>query len=191
MPIALRCGCGRKFSVAEDHPGTKVRCPTCADLVDLPGRAEKVQGYALAQFRKCPHCKREWPGEPVVCIGCGWNFQTGKQMKTLHQVKTEEFRLGWGEKATFMRDQRGKVTLTLTSWHFFFFKRSRTYRLSDYNVICTDYTVGSDDVPDIYSVDIEGPGARTVNVYTGPSDNLMREIIAALEEWGQFEVKRR
>jgi hypothetical protein len=52
MPIAVRCACGRKFKVADEHAGKRGQCPACGKklVVPMPDKAAapvaKVKGVA-------------------------------------------------------------------------------------------------------------------------------------------------
>ncbi len=36
MPIEFKCNCGRRLRVADDHAGTRARCPACKAVVPVP-----------------------------------------------------------------------------------------------------------------------------------------------------------
>jgi hypothetical protein len=36
MPIEVRCACGRKSSVADEHAGKKAKCPACGVVTTVP-----------------------------------------------------------------------------------------------------------------------------------------------------------
>src|SRR5262245_60981996 len=147
MPIDLQCDCGKRLSVGDYQAGRKVRCPACQELLDVPGEADE-RGYRVEHVNKCPQCKREWPSETVVCVECGYNFQTGKRMRTVHGIKTLELR-GANNRATLMRDRHGVVTLTMTTRFLFWTISKQVYRLDDFDAIYTDYSQGDEDSPEI------------------------------------------
>src|SRR5262249_1236436 len=83
MSIACECTCGKSFKAKDSKAGKRVQCPACGKAVRVPDEeAEVSAGYGMEAYRKCPHCKREWPEETVVCVECGYNFETGKRMRT-------------------------------------------------------------------------------------------------------------
>lgn len=191
MPINLNCGCGKKFIVGDDHPGRKVRCPACQDLLDLPGaNPEQEQGYALAAVRKCPHCKREWPGQTVLCVECGHNFETGQRLRTLHTFKAVALP-GSGGCVFLQRNIDGVVTIATCCKFLFWTWGRRDYRLDSFTTIYTDYEA-SDNYEDAgpYSVHLEGPGGQRLCVYAGSSGRDFRQTIDLLDEWGTFQIRR-
>src|SRR5207245_1675133 len=94
MTIQVKCSCGKRLQVSDDEAGRKVRCPSCKDLVRVPGEAEEPAGFGVEQVRKCPNCKREWPLDAVVCIECGYNFETGRKMRTKYNIPDRVITLG-------------------------------------------------------------------------------------------------
>lgn len=36
MPITVACQCGKRYAVAEEKAGRKMRCPACAAIVEIP-----------------------------------------------------------------------------------------------------------------------------------------------------------
>lgn len=36
MPISVRCPCGKKYSVAEDKAGKRIRCKACGEIMEVP-----------------------------------------------------------------------------------------------------------------------------------------------------------
>ncbi|MCA1685715.1 MAG: hypothetical protein LC745_06950, partial [Planctomycetia bacterium] len=37
MAITVECGCGKRFAVRDEHAGKRIRCPTCKEVVSVPG----------------------------------------------------------------------------------------------------------------------------------------------------------
>lgn len=131
MPISTACpSCKKKFKVAEHLAGKKVNCPACKVVVPIPAAvavpddlqiempsAPKPQEDELAlsipgqdagpqaDLIRCPACGKDVEDGAVMCVSCGYNFQTKKSVKG-HQ---------------FTMTKPGKIYIgTMISGFFFF-----------------------------------------------------------------------
>lgn len=61
----------------------KVRCPRCDRefAVPPPPASDQVLGLAAEEDRACPECKAAVDPKAVLCVGCGYDFRTGKKLK--------------------------------------------------------------------------------------------------------------
>ena len=96
--IAARCPCGKAFHVPAGLAGKKVKCPACQQPVPigaaeppLPdglevggvgGLLDEVGFQKSAASHRCPECREDLAPEAILCIHCGYNLETGKQLKT-------------------------------------------------------------------------------------------------------------
>lgn len=86
MPITIKCDCGKKFAVGDQHAGKRVRCPGCKSVhsVVAPGGKAQSRGTAesikadaptLIRFRcecgKQMQAKVERAGSVIECPACG------------------------------------------------------------------------------------------------------------------------
>jgi hypothetical protein len=80
MPILVSCPCGKKFRVADEHAGKRIKCAGCGDPVTVPAEEEEAPARAaplptLVRF-ECPECgkamqaKSTFAGERVDCPRC-------------------------------------------------------------------------------------------------------------------------
>ena len=199
MAIELHCSCGKRLSVADEQAGRKVRCPTCQELLRVPGQAEE-DGYDLEESRKCPKCRREWPGDAVLCVACGYNFETGKKVERVYQILTRTVDIGVRWLGTYtrlliFRDRKGRTTLTIAKRFLFIPVGRRVIELKDYDSILTDVSLGYHDedggAPDIFYLDLEGPRKKPVRILKTSNEWKMREVIDTLQEMAQFQIKRK
>jgi hypothetical protein len=200
MAIPVECDCGKRFKVADDQAGRKARCPVCQEVVHVPGKAAREDGYGIEAARKCPSCKREWPEDAVVCIECGYNFETGKRMKTTYDQLERHFTfgvswLGTYNRVTILRDRKGKSSLIRSTRFLFIPLGSRVIELKGYNAVVVDVTLGHSDgensSPDVYYLDLEGPKKRPVRILKTTDEEGMHAVVDALKEAARLEIKRR
>jgi hypothetical protein len=115
MAIQVRCSCGKQVQAAGEQAGRNVRCPSCQRLLIVPGEPEEPRGYGVAQVRQCPGCNREWPLATVVCIDCGYNFETGRKMRTKYNSRGRVIDVGpsWlGKQSRAIGKDRRKLLST-------------------------------------------------------------------------------
>jgi hypothetical protein len=200
MPITVECSCGKRFQVADERAGHKVRCTVCQEVVAVPGRAEEAEaGYAVEDMRKCPRCKRKWPGETVLCVNCGYNFQTGRAVERAYDIANQVIDIGarWlgiYTRLHFFRGRKGETILTIRKKFLFIPAGTRTLDLRDYNAVLTDCTLGStgeDGGPDVYYLYLEGPRKRTTRILRTTNERAMLEVVDTIKELAGLAIKRR
>jgi predicted nucleic acid-binding Zn ribbon protein len=204
MPIVVKCGCGERFEVLEEYAGLKVRCDGCWALVVVPEARDNVEagdGYAVEQHRKCPGCRKELPADAVLCVRCGWDFRKGKRRQTTYDEVTRRWTsapslLGVTLHLTFVRDRRGRSTLTLRRrWFGTLPLGTRVLDLDDYRTVLVDCALGDDtgDTPvsDVYYLYLENRDGRQVRVFQDFDEFRMREVVDSLQELAKLTVKRR
>ncbi len=187
MSIEVHCECGKVLRVEERHAGKKVRCSQCQALVSIPEK-DNVQGYDLAAFVTCPQCDRHWEPGTAVCIDCGWNFRTGKPMKTKYRLIDRVLPgsyswFGFEHRLVLTRGQDGILKLKLFRKLFFIRRKTVSIKLADYQQIVTDYKVvdNGQTVTEEYRVDLEGVRRRSISVYRGSNQVTMKETIDMLQ----------
>ena len=112
MSIKARCtGCGAGFQAKDSLAGKRVKCPKCSQPITIgqptasKGRSEKsaakqasvaasaghnplldlldeVDVKPAVRGPVCPNCSNSMSQMAVVCVQCGYNIETGKQLKT-------------------------------------------------------------------------------------------------------------
>lgn len=95
--IYVTCECGRKIAAQADLAGKSTTCPTCRQMVKIPvpkaavsarvkdPLAELLEEVDLGRSRtgrRCPECRSDLQPDDILCIHCGFNTETGKQLKT-------------------------------------------------------------------------------------------------------------
>ena len=114
--ITVSCRCGKKFAAPPILAGKKVKCPACSAPLAIPGgtKPKQVAGAlddgggqtidaapdlmgelldeigleaAAAGNLLCPNCKAQMSAEAVLCVSCGFNVESGKQLRTESFVK--------------------------------------------------------------------------------------------------------
>ncbi len=58
MPITVKCECGGKFRVGDQHAGKKIKCPKCSNAVQVPDEAEEAAAEP-AGARKSTDAKKK------------------------------------------------------------------------------------------------------------------------------------
>ncbi len=105
MSIAVACKCGKKFAAKDELAGKTVRCPQCkqplkipatqsGQLADAATKPPPSGGGVASLFdevgfhvhedeaaQRCPACDAELSDHAVICVGCGYDLQTGKFVK--------------------------------------------------------------------------------------------------------------
>jgi len=196
MPIKVKCECGKRINVLDDHAGRQVRCPSCMSMVAVPGEADDEAGYATEQVRKCPGCKREWPVDTALCIDCGYNFETGRKMRTKYNIPDRVVDLGvtWlgcYTRYSVFRSSQGKPCLSISQKLFFLPLGTTTHDLSGYDAILTDFTPGDDEGGDTLHLELQGRGKRDVTIFSSSNEQVMKELIDLVSQAGRLEIKRK
>ncbi len=119
VPIRVTCSCGHTLSAPDKYRGKQVKCPKCHEALAIPAaKAQTVGGKgkppqadsALADLltevgfdkshgdRSCPNCKSPFEPEAVLCIGCGYNLESGKLLRTKRVETRDPFGLSKGKE---------------------------------------------------------------------------------------------
>ncbi|MBN1436481.1 MAG: hypothetical protein JW936_05365 [Sedimentisphaerales bacterium] len=87
---AFRCQCGKTFTWTPEKAGKHATCPGCKTQITIPQIQDTFepnrQSDAEPQTLHCPSCKNPLQPNAVVCIECGYNLKTGKQLTTKIKV---------------------------------------------------------------------------------------------------------
>ncbi|MBM3999295.1 MAG: hypothetical protein FJ297_07110 [Planctomycetes bacterium] len=118
MPITIACRCGQKLNVKDELAGKRVKCPKCGAALSIPGSDPSVAGSARGDARaapaskaahrrqddafdeiglilrgegeaECPSCRSAVPKNAVLCVNCGYNFQSGQRIQTLGKSQAD------------------------------------------------------------------------------------------------------
>jgi hypothetical protein len=81
MSVRLVChNCRRPLEPPADPELRFARCPKCGAHTSLPG-AEPQAAFGYAEpFKQCPECDKELPVNAVLCVRCGYNYETGRKV---------------------------------------------------------------------------------------------------------------
>lgn len=100
MPIVVQCSaCKKQFQAGDHLAGKQVKCPACQAVLVLPAsqQAAAPTGNSLDELLaeempqrhaglagqaevKCPGCGIPVREDAVLCVNCGYNFRTGRQI---------------------------------------------------------------------------------------------------------------
>ena len=84
MSIMIQClGCKEKYTLGNEHGGKSLSCK-CGQKLSIPGPAEDG-----SDIKECPSCKNVGAPERVLCVECGYNFQTGRKVSAPSAVEEE------------------------------------------------------------------------------------------------------
>ncbi len=92
MPIKVVCQCGASFAAKDELAGKAVRCPKCKQPLKIPAPAAArtvapagglddlfdEAGIAAKKGPSCPKCNAELKPNAILCVACGFEFQTGE-----------------------------------------------------------------------------------------------------------------
>jgi predicted Zn finger-like uncharacterized protein len=95
MAISIQCGsCKNEYRVDDKLAGKKVKCKECGQPITVPAFSGIEDPNALnldipmpampsmaPKATKCPKCHNPLPSSARICLGCGFNLQTGKVEK--------------------------------------------------------------------------------------------------------------
>jgi hypothetical protein len=190
MAIHVKCACGKEVKARDDQAGVKVRCSSCRAMVRVP-----EEEYGVERVRKCPGCKREWPVKTVVCVDCGYNFESRRKLKTTIRVPDRVIDvgvvwLGCYVRYRFFRIGSEALGLNWSRKFFFIPLGNYNYNLKEYSAVLTDFVAGNDDGPDMLYLRLEGRGKRTVTIYSSPDEEKFKELVDLISQAGGLEVKR-
>jgi hypothetical protein len=100
--VSVVCQCGKSLKVPAKFAGKAVKCPACQTPIRVPGAEKPASsgqddtfvnrgllelldeaGFTATRTgHRCPSCRAELPQEAVICVECGYNFETGRTMST-------------------------------------------------------------------------------------------------------------
>lgn len=84
MSIPTACSCGKRVNAPDHLAGKTVKCPGCGNPLAIPqassGSHELFDEAGMAEGG-CPKCGAEMSPTAVLCVACGFNRQTGEQLK--------------------------------------------------------------------------------------------------------------
>jgi len=90
--------CPNCFHPVRVDPGSQpesAKCLKCGQVIRLAEDGDQPT-YALG-VRECPKCRKDCALDAVVCLGCGFNFQTGRQ----HRTRYDPFHACWQSVLSF------------------------------------------------------------------------------------------
>lgn len=77
MPILIQCpDCRGKYKFENVHGGKSLACK-CGRKLEIPPAPEDG-----SDIKQCPFCGNVGVADMVICVGCGYNFNTGVKLKT-------------------------------------------------------------------------------------------------------------
>ena len=104
--IIFPCGrCDFPIIDTESNLHKLVQCPRCRESVPVtltpvtkrgdapPSKSEPVvvnqplQPTPTPPTKKCPSCQQSSDADAIICVGCGYNFKTGKKIDSVVDVK--------------------------------------------------------------------------------------------------------
>jgi hypothetical protein len=82
MAIIVTCSCGKQFKVKEELAGKRGKCVACGRALSVPTLAASAdQEKATPSSRRaCPTCQETLQPNAVICLNCGLDLRTGKQL---------------------------------------------------------------------------------------------------------------
>jgi len=84
--------CGQNIDAEAEMRGMEFPCPTCEEKLTVPGQppAAEQSGAGHTTLRKrCHGCGAPCPPDTVICVDCGYNFNTREQIDTETAVQQD------------------------------------------------------------------------------------------------------
>jgi hypothetical protein len=92
MNKIIECpNCFHRVRVDAERSSAALKCLRCGHLLDT-SEEEQAPAYGLG-VRVCPKCNKDSAADAVVCLDCGYNFETRKQ----HRTKFQPYQATWKE----------------------------------------------------------------------------------------------
>ena len=82
MAIRVTCTCGKQFQVKEELAGKRGKCAACGQVLSIPAipSSAALEKAIPAPLRACPACWEALQPNAVICLHCGHDLRTGKQV---------------------------------------------------------------------------------------------------------------
>ena len=82
MAISVTCECGKQFKVRDELAGKRGKCAACGQVLSIPTLASSaaLEKATPAPLRACPACWEALQPNAVICLHCGHDLRTGKQV---------------------------------------------------------------------------------------------------------------
>jgi hypothetical protein len=82
MAIHVTCTCGKQFKVKEELAGKRGKCAACGRALSVPTLAPSAdqEKASPSPRRACPTCRQALQPKAVICLNCGLDLRTGKQL---------------------------------------------------------------------------------------------------------------
>ena len=82
MAISVTCECGKQFKVKDELAGKRGKCAACGQVLSIPTLASSaaLEKATPAPLRGCPACREALQPNAVICLHCGHDLRTGKQV---------------------------------------------------------------------------------------------------------------
>ena len=82
MAISVTCTCGKQFKVKDELAGKRGKCAACGQVLSIPAipSSAALEKAIPAPLRACPACWEALQPNAVICLHCGHDLRTGKQV---------------------------------------------------------------------------------------------------------------
>ena len=80
MAILVTCTCGKQFRVKTELAGKRGKCAACGQVISVPNLAQSGEKAVSAPPRACSTCREPLQPSAVICLNCGLDLRTGKQL---------------------------------------------------------------------------------------------------------------
>ncbi len=82
MSILVTCACGKQFKVKDELAGKRGKCAACGQVLSVPTLAPSLEQVKASPspLRACPTCEKALEPDSVICLNCGHDLRTGKQL---------------------------------------------------------------------------------------------------------------
>lgn len=97
MPISVKCACGAVINAPDSAAGKKGTCLKCGKLVIVPNLnssgklgfidEDEEEQVSTSKEKRCLKCGADYSFDAVVCVKCGINLDTGKEIDGVFKQK--------------------------------------------------------------------------------------------------------
>jgi len=153
--------------------------------------------YHIEAVAACPKCRKEWPEGAAVCIECGYNFRTGKKLKTKRRIEDRCLdvgrpALGWYSRYAIHADAKGRRSLVIRSWFLWIPLGTTTVDLKGYDSVVTDHkrVTTRNSRYDWFPLALKGPNKNPRQIWSGSNEGTMHALVDFLREAAGLTIGR-
>ena len=152
--------------------------------------SNKETRYEMQDSLICPKCSTGWPDKTVICVECGYNFQTGRKQKTVYKVRDHAWWASGGSfigtHLTLQKTGPNRLNLKVDKYFFWFHTRTKSVSLKNYFRILTSWS-STEDL-EFWTAHLEHRNGSRIHLITSSEKEEYLEIVDLVSEITGFEI---